>query len=178
MPELPEVNVIANVLNYELKGLSIISISMYPLCRYFNKKLPGGEYLENTETSTNFKCNMKIDEVYTYGKKIFFKSDDLILFSFLGMTGLWVFDERSHTKLSFELSDGRKLFYDDKRNFGIFKILKTKKEMDECLKSTGIDYFSPKMSFDLFNGFITNKKLAKKTIVQFFENQKFPHIEL
>lgn len=176
MPEGPETRVVANILNKELVGLKILKIYVHEGCRYFRKELPGEQYFKSKkelENKTEYKVKSKVKKVYTYGKKIFFKiSKKRTLFSFLGMTGLFLFEEGNHTRLSFELSDGRTLYYNDVRNFGAFKVLKTKEEMEDCLKSTGVDYFSPEMSLDVFKNKISNKRISKKTITEFFEDQK------
>lgn len=164
MPELPEVKIIADILSNELVGKTLLKITPNENSRFYIKGIEGKEYLKNE--------SYKIKEVVTYGKKIFIKmSEGLILFSFLGLTGYWHFDDNSkHLKITLEFED-KKIYFSDVRNFGTFKILK-KEDIPNILKDTGVDYFSKKMSFELFKEKITNKKIEDKIICLFFQEQK------
>jgi formamidopyrimidine-DNA glycosylase len=100
----------------------------------------------------------KIIGVGTKGKLIFVIFDnDMFLLSTLGMTGSWTSKTTKHTRMSFDFSDGTKMFFNDVRNFGTLKFVKGRKSFLEKLYSLGPDMLSEIVTDDMFNEALDKK---------------------
>lgn len=127
MPELPEVNAVAQLLNQTVVDDEIADIQIY--CEKLRYLLP-------TKQEFSAIINKKIRAVTRAGKIILFDcGGDQYLLAHLGMTGAFVLragNDEAQTKLKHEhvklsLSSGRCLSFVDPRKFG-YLIIDTKPE--------------------------------------------------
>lgn len=134
MPELPEVEVVANQLHQSLvtrKGLALVVTHIVVRDRRLRKPVQGVEQLKN----------LKIIRVYRRAKYIIFETDKGYLLSHLGMTGSWKFQSPQdeflkHDHLVLVLNNNSKLVYNDPRRFGLFEFAEDLDQF-EALKKLG-----------------------------------------
>ena len=142
MPEGPEcrkyaIDLAERISNRTLQSIEIVS-------GRYAKKLPTG-----IDTFTTH-LPMKIVGAGVHGKFIYWiLSDELSIWSTLGMTGAWSVEESNHTRIKFVLNDGV-IFYNDQRNFGTLKFVRGKFQLIEKLKSMGPDMLATDVADDLF----------------------------
>lgn len=154
--------------------------------RYVNKIFKGSNYLhQEDDTTFFFKKKNKVIDIYSEGKKIFFKikykDGYLYLCSFLALHGTWRFSEKNITYKKMTLlfkEDSRcniveKLYYNDKSNFGIFEVFTTDAEYKNIMKSIGPDYLSKKVDEEYFLSQIRNKRILSHEISWFLTEQKY-----
>ena len=144
MPEGPEcrkyaIDLAERISNRTLQSIEIVS-------GRYAKKLPTG-----IDTFTTH-LPMKIVGAGVHGKFIYWiLSDELSIWSTLGMTGAWSVEESNHTRIKFVLNDGV-IFYNDQRNFGTLKFVRGKFQLIEKLKSMGPDMLATDVADDVFIG--------------------------
>lgn len=86
----------------------------------YAKKIPDGW------EDINFPIT--VTEVGCKGKFIYISfGSDLHIFNTLGMTGGWSEVETKHSRIRFDLDDGREIYFNDTRNFGTIKFVTEKK---------------------------------------------------
>ena len=148
MPEGPEVTIIRENLNQELKGALVTEWEIYPTSRY-REKAP--------DNFLDFESHfpIKINSVDSKGKLIYFNfEDNFTLLNTLGMSGYWSYTSEKHTsiKMTFRKKNRqRALYFNDQRHFGTLKFLKTKTELEKKLSEIGPDMLNDKdMSFEKF----------------------------
>ncbi len=125
MPELPEVETIKRVIEPQIKGAAITSVTInypeliaYPEADDFCKAIAG-------QTISGMICRGKFPGIK-------FDSGDKIIFH-LRMTG-WVkvtpvdYPQEKHTHVTFHLNNGTELRYSDQRRFGKFWLIKNGEE--------------------------------------------------
>ena len=171
MPEGPEVKKTVDGLREAVENREIYSLS--PMSgRYSRKDFPGfKDFCEHyPRLVTGVGCK---------GKFIYFLfADGSSLWNTLGMTGYWSQAERKHSRIRMfikedgqEESRGDALFYNDMRNFGTFKYVKTYEELEKKLASIGPDVLSDPPSFREFKNCLLKGKRAEKTIAENIMNQ-------
>lgn len=123
MPELPEVETVCRGLGEILEShptIDRVLIKRKDLRKPVPAKL--GRSLKGE----------RIDRVRRRAKFILVDTDRYTLISHLGMTGSWRLvdpgEERKHDHFYMELSDGRRLGYNDPRRFGLLDIVKKGEE--------------------------------------------------
>lgn len=163
MPEGPEVRRITDQLNNELAGKTITMIDIIS-GRYFYHGPPEG-LLEFSTTPR------KIYHVGCKGKFIYFIFEDgWSLWNTLGMSGSWSRELDKHSRLSFTLDNGSKLYFNDMRNFGTIKFNDNFLALWNKLDTLGPDilvYDMPDQEFrDRF------RKYPNKTLAQALMDQK------
>jgi formamidopyrimidine-DNA glycosylase len=195
MPELPEVITVTNILNKELIGKHIFSLKLDARSRFHKSGVEGIEHITSEKEEDEnghhiYKCSLLIEDIFYYGKKIFFKlknerSNEIIFFfSFLALSGIWLLEKRNtednlfYEKLS--LTVGRKshkfiifedvLVFSDRSNFGNFKIYKSKEDHEFIIKDTGKMYTD--VTEDEFMDKIRRKIYRDKEISWFLLEQK------
>ena len=117
MPELPEVETIRQGLAENLVGAQIQSVKLRrrdlraPIPRQLGRAIVG----------------QQVDKIRRRAKYLLFDIGEHTLISHLGMTGSWTFNEsnayRAHDHVSFCLTDGRELVFNDPRRFGLLTIV-------------------------------------------------------
>jgi DNA-formamidopyrimidine glycosylase len=138
MPEGPEVTILTENLNYELKDKIIENFEISSTSRYRNKA---------PDNFIDFKENLplKIKRVKNKGKLIYFLfSNDFSLINTLGMSGGWSKTKGKHTSVTITLKGGKKYYFIDVRHFGTFKFFNTKDELENRLNKLGPDMLNDK----------------------------------
>ncbi|MDH4468751.1 MAG: DNA-formamidopyrimidine glycosylase family protein [Bacteriovoracaceae bacterium] len=166
MPELPEVQTIADQLNAQLPlPISSITTSKH-IKKLFHTPLKGLEF----ETFLS---------VGRYGKWMIFQCEsEKLLLSSLGMSGSWIIgkDEKifPHTHLTIKGKNQELLRYVDPRRFGHFYYF-TKTEWAKKKKSLGVDPLSQEFDFDYFRRCIDKQK-NRPIKVALLDQKYFPGI--
>ncbi len=142
MPEGPECRRYAMDLAERVSNRTLLQV-----------EIVSGRYLKKAPTGIEtFSSHlpMKIVGAGVHGKFIYWiLSDELSIWSTLGMTGAWSSTETKHTRIKFVLNDGA-VFYNDQRNFGTLKFIRGKFQLIEKLKSMGPDMLAEDVSDELF----------------------------
>ena len=115
MPELPEVETVANAIKKSLKSMTINRFII------MNNKL---RWKIDSDISNSVK-DQEISLIYRRGKHIIFRLDDGYLLIHLGMTGIIKFidslgskDIEKHDHYEIQFKDNKILRYNDIRKFG------------------------------------------------------------
>ncbi len=163
MPEGPEVRIIVDQLNHLLQNSELLSIEI--TSGRYSKKAP--------DNFTNFSSclPLKIKEVKCKGKFIWFELDGWYIFNTLGMSGGWKLESEKHSHLTW-LTNKATVYFTDMRNFGTFKFIKNKSELDKKLKELGTDALSPDYTLDYVKKVLGEKKSQTKTLAGILMNQK------
>lgn len=138
MPEGPEVTILTENLNSELKNKEIINFEITSTSRYRNK---------SPDNFIQFKENLplKIKEVKNKGKLIYFLFDkNFSLLNTLGMSGGWSKSKGKHTSVIVTLKNGKKYYFIDVRHFGTFKFFDNKSDLEKRLDKLGPDMLNDK----------------------------------
>lgn len=171
MPEGPEVRVIAEGLDFRLRGKNITGLhvmsgryskSSPPLFDEFRGLLPVG-------------CT----GVYSKGKFIWFELEgDAFIWNTLGMTGSWFENppERDHRATTYQRIrleyDGGTVYFVDRRNFGTLKFSFLRDSLDKKLGSLGMDMLSEDIDLDRFKEMLAKKRLQEKTMAEVMMDQR------
>lgn len=176
MPEGPEVKIIADILNREVSGFQLSSISYTENSRYARIGLSNSIELSSL-------LPLRINQITTKGKKIIFHLDDEVyLISSLMMEGKWTWTKNlKHSDLSLNLTKWlnrrvllhKCLYFNDSRHFGTLEIILGKNQLNDRLKSVGPDLLSDDITFDQYYAKIKNKRLSNKKIGSFLMDQKY-----
>ncbi len=176
MPELPEVETISNGLNKALKGKSFSKIEI------LDKKIIGFD--------PKIIINKKINSIYRRAKLVIFDlvgKQDLIVH--LKMTGQFIYINKDkmiagghqsrelcksvphkHTRIIIDIKSGGKLYYNDLRRFGWFKIM-DKKDLQRYLEQEfGPEPFSKDFNIKYFKEILNSAK--KSNIKKVLMDQK------
>jgi formamidopyrimidine-DNA glycosylase len=149
MPEGPECRRYAMDLAERVSSRILLSVEM--VSGRYTKKPPTGI----DSFTSHLPC--KIVGAGVHGKFIYWiLSDELSIWSTLGMTGAWSSQESKHTRVKFHLNDGT-VYYNDQRNFGTLKFVRGKFQLIEKLKSMGPDMLASDVSDEDFIGKIKKK---------------------
>jgi len=169
MPEGPEVTILRENLDKELKGCELLKIKITSTSRY-REKCP------DNFTSFEEKLPVKIVNVNSRGKLIYWKfSNGFYMLNTLGMSGGWTKKrDQKHTSLEFYYKDnkGKKkvIYFVDVRHFGTVKFLKSEKDLCERLKKLGPDILGKEMNFTVFKTRL--QKYKKCNITKALMDQK------
>lgn len=184
MPEGPEVQIIADVLNNAVgdKGFIIEHISIEPTSKYYGKALDVSNII-----------GVELGSITAYGKKVLFNSahhDYPVIISSLGLEGHWILIDdwmkaKSYPHVSFifvlnNKASGKRdvnkkyLIYADSRHFGLLSIAHNDKEFQFFMKDVGPSWIQSSITLDQFLGVIRNRRFkADKRIVDFLVEQKY-----
>lgn len=138
MPEVPEIVMLTNYLNYKLKNRKLRKLEILS-GKYVKKGMPNKNLL-NTEH--------KFVKTDSKGKLFWFvltntvTDKKLFISSHLGMTGSWRVDneQMDNDRIRIKLDNDKWLYYNDPRNFGNINIF-TENEFD--ILQTKIDKLAP-----------------------------------
>ncbi len=179
MPELPEVEIVKQSLNKNIKSKIIKKVIVRN--RNLRKKI-----------SNNFEFylkNRKVKKITRFSKYIIIHLlDDSFCLIHLGMSGTFHLIKKKKknklTNLSFYKSptlpkkhnhvelifSSLKLIYNDPRRFGFFEIIKNKKKLFNRINHLGPEPFSKRFSFIYVKNYLKEKE---KNIKNFLIDQKF-----
>ena len=179
MPELPEVEVVKKSLERKLKNLTIKEVFIN------NNKL---RYKINNKELSKIK-GLKIISVRRRSKYLLINLEkNITILAHLGMTGKFFIFEKNkkyktsfyyslkkndskHDHLTFFLSKGLKLIYNDVRKFGFIKLFKSYNIYECChLKFLGPEPLKKNFNTNYVNNYFLNKKTKAKNLLM---NQKF-----
>jgi len=151
MPELPEVETIANQLLKKIKNNIISKVEV----RDYSKRFQGKKQT----------ILAKIENIERRAKQIVFSlKNDYSFVIHLKMTGQLIYHQKfpaeikKATHVIFTFSNGSHLFFNDFRKFGFVKIMKTK-NLDTYFEMFGPD--SLKVSFSNFKKVLEKKKRSR-----------------
>jgi len=170
MPELPEVETIKNQLNKKIKGKKIIGIKIF-LPKII--KAP----LKNFRRAV---LNSKISKIERRAKLIIISlSNSYSLLIHLKMTGQLIYknakiknnESQKYTHLIFYFKNRGQLIYNDLRQFGYIKLIKTAQAIKLLEKEYGPEPLDKKFLLDIFKKLLARKP-GKKKIKQFLMDQK------
>jgi endonuclease-8 len=172
MPEGPEVNVIKNGLNNQLKNKTLISIN-FPEGSKFLKKAPSG-YNDFTKM-----LPLKIKEIKSKGKLIYFVFEKgWYMMSRLLLSGGWYLEKapkHNHAELVYKKNENdnkqNSIWFIDQRHFVTLTFTNDIDVMNSTLNDIGPDFLNDKIEEDEYLEVMKNKKNGKKTISQVMMDQ-------
>ncbi len=143
MPEGPECRRFALALSDHIGGETLTEVSILS-GRYTKKELPGiAEMIQDLP--------IQIKGVGVHGKFIYIIfSGKSSVWSTLGMTGAWQKEESSHSRVCFSFESGKKVYFNDMRNFGTIKYCRDPKLLASKLESLGPDMLADEVNNDIF----------------------------
>lgn len=155
MPELPEVETVANGIKQNILGkkISLIETSNKRL------RLPFPDNLLDLEGSV-------VESVERRARYIFIKISDYILLVHLGMSGKLLFNQQlpeiraKHDHFFMGFADGSGLVYNDPRRFGLVDLVKE----NEILQHSMIKNLGPEPLSDAFNVAYLGEQLKGKNM--------------
>ncbi|RLI44978.1 hypothetical protein DRO61_11475 [Candidatus Bathyarchaeota archaeon] len=173
MPELPEVKIFANRLNFSCKGCEIQSISIVRGPYKENEKERYVKFREQVET---FKSH-RVTKVKSKGKWLYFELNGPSYAAFgvhHGMEGSWCTNPNNkHAILELVISGehktSTKIYFQDSRRFGTFLLL-TKDELKKELDKIGPDIF--KMTCEEFDIALKTKRIQDKRLCEVLMDQR------
>lgn len=178
MPEGPEVKRIVDQLNRELKGKKIVGMEIvsgrymyhgppegireFTLFPQSPRMIPGPDREFQGHIINSVKCK---------GKFIYFELDSgWSIWNTLGMTGGWSRKLTPHSRVSFIMDDGTKIYFNDMRNFGTIKFVYGVLNLWDKLDSLGPDMLTYDMPDHEFRSIM--KKHPNKSLAQILMDQK------
>ena len=142
MPEGPEVRRMGVDLSMNISGKIIEGIEVLS-GRYTKKPIDG---FARHKSVFPTKCV----GVGVHGKFLYVLTESGVnIWSTLGMTGQWSDKKTNHSRVCLNLSE-KKIFFNDQRNFGTFKLVYGPKKLEKKLMSLGPDIFSDNTTLDVF----------------------------
>lgn len=169
MPEGPECTIVANQLNSFVKGKTIEDIEILS-GRYLKKEPEGFYHYLNLIYGKNPQT---ILEVNNKGKFIYWKTENGVIFSTLGMTGTYKTENNKYSRVRWEFTDGTEVYYSDMRNFGTLKFLieeEAEKALSKKLLEIGPDMLNDPCDEETWLNICQRKK--KNSLVKFLMEQK------
>lgn len=167
MPELPEVELVAQSLNKLVKGRKIIAAEL------LRERL--APFNEPSEFSGKLR-NSEINRVYRRGKHILFDlNNGQTLVAHLRMSGRFMLlpierENPKYTHAAFYFADESRLIFQDQRHFGFMRIVESERVFEtKELKFLAPEPFSDEFSPEYFRRAL---KSAKKTLKEFLLDQK------
>jgi DNA-formamidopyrimidine glycosylase len=165
MPEGPEVNIIKDGINHNLKDKYIIDVDL-PEGSKFLKKTPDGYNL--FKSSLPLKCI----EIKSKGKLIYFVFENgWYLLCRLLMSGGWFLDKapkHNHCQIIYSGSqtqtNKKSIWFVDPRHFGTLKWTNEKKVLDDVLNDIGPDLLNDTITEKEYLEKMKNKKNGKRKI--------------
>jgi formamidopyrimidine-DNA glycosylase len=179
MPEVLEVRSFAEFIKKYLKNKFIKNINI----------LKGRYYRKPFEINISFP--IKVDDIKTKGKFLYFILNNIYFFSTLGLAGGWCFYKNINKKFIFPKiidikyqkiilnnlniafhTDAGILYYYDTLSFGTFKIVTHHNNLIKKLNTIGEDIMNKSTTFEIFKNKITKKNNLEKVIGNVLVNQK------
>ncbi|OQC11351.1 MAG: Formamidopyrimidine-DNA glycosylase [Tenericutes bacterium ADurb.Bin087] len=161
MPELPEVETVRKILNTIVPGATIIDVIVH------KKNIIVG----NAKVFRKTLIGQTFNEVKRVGKYLIFTfNSDLVMLSHLRMEGKYIEvlqgeDDSRYARVIFVLDDGRRLCYDDSRQFGTLELSTTDKyRHTKALQNVGPEPFDIN-PLDYFNKIKGRQTPIKQTLL-------------
>jgi len=173
MPELPEIKIFANRLNFSCAACQMLSINIVRGPYKENKKEKYKHFRDQVET---FRPH-RVKKVKSKGKWLYFQLSGpnyAALGVHHGMEGSWCTNpDNKHVILELEVSSedesSNKFYFQDSRRFGTFLLL-TKEELRKELDKIGPDVL--KMSSEEFNKALEIKRIQKHRLCEALMDQR------
>jgi formamidopyrimidine-DNA glycosylase len=165
MPEGPEVRRMAEGLAQRIEGRSIVKAEI--LGGKWLKKAPTGIEIIQKELA---KGPAEVKWVSVKGKFIYASIGDIWMWNTLGMSGGWRDQQGKHAHFSFELDNGRLVYFDDVRRFGNISFYGDFLDIQKKLKDAGPDLLNEDVGLETFKERLT--KRGHKNICQLLMDQK------
>ena len=164
MPEGPEVKIVVDYLNKQLKNKEIISFSH---CSE-PYRIKYGEIINRLNKFTPFK----VKKFFCIGKTSFLELNKKNYFSFhLGMTGKWSKEKEKHTHFSILTSDKKTIYFTDTRRFGNIKLISNQDLKNNYFKYA--DLLNYKTSISEYVNFLIKNIKSSQEICKVLLNQKY-----
>lgn len=168
MPEVCEIVLTAHYLLSKLKNKYITKIDILS-GRYTHQKLEGKNLISKYSP-------LKIKNINTKGKFLWFEllneknNKYVYIMNTFGLTGSWSFEESRFSRISFNIKNNGKLYYNDMRNFGTIKIVDDKEILDNKLNKLSPDLlktdFTNKEFIEWVNGYKNQNDLIIKVLMK------------
>jgi formamidopyrimidine-DNA glycosylase len=163
MPELPEVDLVAQSLNTFLRNRTILRTTLY------REKLVPHQTKISFEESIN---QLGVNFVHRRGKNILIDlSNSLTLLVHLRMSGRFMIlpterENPKHAHAIFELDDETRLVFQDQRHFGLMKLIKTAELSNSSeLSKLAPEPFSIEFNLRYFQTVLASSKRSIKSIL-------------
>ena len=174
MPEIIEVLITSQFLNYKIKNKKIKEIILFDEGKIKNKIRNFDKLILNLP--------LKVAEVSSKGKMLYFvlKDNDnnkYYLISTFGLFGRWFDsdDDLKHKRLMMKF-DKINIYYDDRTNYGNMYFYDDKKEFLKKIESIAPDFLRNDLNLNIFKSrieyLIKNKKMENKKIYEILMNQE------
>ncbi len=158
MPEGPECRRFALALGDHIGGETLVSFEIKS-GRYIKKPMPGLERL-------NEDLPVKVMGVGVHGKFIYLIfNDKTSLWSTLGMAGSWQKNETKHTRVEMTFESGKKVYFNDMRNFGTLQYCVKPQLLASKLESLGPDLLAQDIDNNVFISQLRKKNNSNITKV-------------
>jgi formamidopyrimidine-DNA glycosylase len=171
MPEGPEVRCFSDALKGLLDGGELRSLKVDSKSRY------GGKNKLANLSKLNQALPLKIERVWSKGKKIIFDLGDIALVSSLGLEGKWSPNAQKHSNLWLVYTnsegDKSKVYFDDSRHHGLLEIIVGKDNLETRLDKIGPDLLDKTVSKKAWLKVYRQRLLADKEICFVMMEQKF-----
>ena len=161
MPELPEVETVANAIKKSLKSMTINRFII------MNNKL---RWKIDSDIPNSVK-DQEINLIYRRGKHIIFKLDNGYILIHLGMTGIIKFFKKpfktrieKHDHYEIKLKDASILRYNDVRKFGSIHWTKDI-NTHFLIKNLGVEPLSKNFNISYFKDIIKNRSVSIKNLI-------------
>ena len=164
MPEGPEVKIVVDYLNKNLRNKKIRSFS--------HCSKPYKEKYENVICRINEFTPIKFTKFFCIGKTSFLKLDDKNYFSFhLGMTGKWSKQKEKHSHLKLETFDKTIIYFTDPRRFGNIKIISDTELSKNYFKEGDLLNFDTPI--DKYVSYLIKNLKTEQEVCKILLNQKY-----
>jgi len=161
MPEGPECTIQAEGLNDICQNRVLTNVEVL-----------SGRYTRTPIVNLDKITNQKIIKISNKGKFIYWVFDNgFNLFSTLGMSGVYLTTQGTHSRVRFTLDKNLDVWYNDVRNFGTMKVA-TQAELAQKLSEIGPDMLNSPCSYNEFDRIFSNKRIANKNLACFLLDQK------
>lgn len=131
MPELPEVEHVVRYLHDYAAGLTIDKIKIQD--DFLLKNVAPGKLRRSTEGS-------KLKSVRRVGKYLLFTCNRGLIVNHMRMSGRWLVNEGDRTRMAFQLTDNKSLYFDDLRRLGTIHFFENQnREQISFLRKLGPD---------------------------------------
>jgi DNA-formamidopyrimidine glycosylase len=190
MPEGPEVHTIADWLNQQVTGFTLLDLDYSATSRY-NKRKSNSSTGESNLVEVGLdglqdlrdRLPLTIVEIGAKGKKIIFMLEDeklenrVFLISSLMMEGRWQWEDGKHCDLWLRVQgpnqEPRNLYFCDPRHFGTMEIIFGEENLLTRLKEIGPDLLSDEITNEEWLKKIRNGRIKNKKIGLFLTEQKY-----
>lgn len=182
MPEGPEVTIVRNFMEKQIKNKYILGIFIDRNSKFVSNGIPGMNYFEGP---------VKVLDVTNKGKYIFIqiyneKTEEIYyIYNHLNMEGKWILERGAHSNLWMIIGDNKnknnifektfELFFNDTRKFGKFEIITVDEYNNKITKDIGPDLLNEVVTWEqYYNKF---KDITSRTrtmdIAAFLLQQKY-----